>query len=224
MILALALVIAAECFVARSLEFRRGVMMQPHATELRHLPSAEMRVRNKGDNMVGFGKYGPKYADEKTWDEVLTDDPGYCRWVLKLRGPRFLSYPGARELQDWLREQQGRDNNVVWLFHYTDTASAKSILSSHCMLPSIRAKTGDAHEGDGIYFTSLQQDTPYAILHENNYDGARRMRGQEAYVRVRRKKLPGVVRASTDRDVWILRTTKPLDLENGGGEGGSTVV
>ena len=76
----------------------------------------------------------------------------------------------------------------------------------------------DAHEGDGIYFTSLQQDTPYAILHENNYDGARRMRGQEAYVRVLRKKLPGVVRASTDKDVWLLPTTKPLDLEKMGAE------
>ena len=74
------------------------------------------------------------------------------------------------------------------------------------------SQTGDAHEGDGVYFTSLQQDTLYAVLHENNYDGAGG-RGRRPTC-VRRKNLPGVVCASTnDRDVWVLPTTKPLDLK-----------
>jgi len=215
----LALIVAAECFVAPSLSAARHG--QPHATEPKHL--TEMKARNRGDNMVWFGKY----ADEKTWDEVLRDDPGYCSWVLMQRGQRFLSYPGARELQEWLREQKttaersvSSPEKDVWLFHYTNTESAKEIMSSGCLMPSIQAISGDALGGDGVYFTELQQATPYLTLHDNNYDGARRLRGQEAYVRVRREKMPGVVRVSTslDRNVWVLPTKKPLDLAKAGAE------
>ena len=93
-------------------------------------------------------------------------------------------------------------------------------MDSGFLNPSIRAFSGDAREGDGIYFTSLKQDTPYSVLHENNYDRARNLRAQNVYVRVRRKKIPAVVRASTspDRDVWVLPTTKPLDLDEVGAE------
>ena len=181
--------------------------------------------------MMWFGKY----ENELTWKEVLVKDPQYCNWVLNQRSSR----PGFQEFQRWLMKQaaqprqaqprqakprqapprQSQDDNVVWLFHYTNTDAAKEIRNSQCLLPSIQAKTGDAHEGDGVYFTSLQQNTPYAVLFANNYDGARRKRGQEAYVRVRRNKLPGVIRASTnDRDVWVLPTTKPLDLKKTGAE------
>ena len=193
---------------------------------------------HEGDNVVWFGKY----ANEKTWDEVLTDDPAYCEWVLRQEGPRFQSFPGAPQFQKWLREQKmppakktpteksekkpkksgakNKRSEPEWLYHYTSTPSAEEIRDSGSLNPSIRAVSGDAREGDGIYFTSLKQDTPYSVLHENNYDGARRLRAQNVYVRVRRKKIPAVVRAPTspDRDVWVLPTTEPLDLEEVGAQ------
>ena len=231
--MALALVVLAQCFMAPPLAARCGAMVQQNQQLRQRLPScAEMK--DKGDYIVLFGKY----ADEKTWDELLTDDPPYCEWVLGLGRQRLQSLPGAPELQKWLREQKmqpakktstqkpkksgakNKRSELKWLYHYTSTERAKQILSSHSLNPSIRAVSGDAREGDGIYFTSLKQNTPYSVLHENNYDGARRMRAQNAYVRVRRKKIPDVLRASTspDRDVWVLPTTKPLDLDEVGAE------
>ena len=234
--MALALVVLAECFMAPPLGARCGSIVQQD-TELRQRLPSGAEMKDKGDYMVLFGKY----ADEKTWDELLTDDPPYCEWVLGLGRQRLQSLPGAPELQKWLREQtmqpaktptqkskkkpkksgtKSKRSELEWLYHYTSTERAKEILSSHALNPSIRAVSGDARQGDGIYFTSLKQDTPYSVLHENNYDGARRLRAQNVYVRVRRKKIPAVVCASTspDRDVWVLPTTEPLDLEEVGAQ------
>ena len=162
--------------------------------------------------------------------------------LLRQGRERLQSFRGALELQKWLREQKmppakktpteksakkpkksgakKKRSEVEWLYHYTSTESAEEIKYSGFLNPSIRTVSGDAREGDGIYFTSLKQNTPYSVLHENNYDGARRLRAQNAYVRVRRKKIPAVVRAPTspDRDVWVLPTTEPLDLDEVGAE------
>ena len=236
--MALALVVLAECFMAPPLAARCGAMVQQDTRLRQRLPSGvEMKKTNKGDNVVWFGKY----AYRKTWDEVLTDDPAYCEWVLRIDSERFRS-PYAPQFQKWLREQKmppakktptkkfekkpkksgakTKRSEPEWLYHYTSTQSAEKILDSGSLNPSIRAVSGDAREGDGVYFTSLKQDTPYSVLHENNYDGARRLRAQNVYVRVRRKKIPAVVRAPTspDRDVWVLPTTEPLDLDEVGAE------
>ena len=83
---------------------------------------------------------------------------------------------------------------------------------------------GDAFHGDGVYFTSLDPETTsYAELHENNYDGARRRRGQEAYVVVEAAKVPRLrdashwVRGGAPRDIFVAQGKKSLKLSKVGG-------
>ena len=159
-----------------------------------------------GDNVIWFGKY----KDEKTWEEVLLEDPDYCEWVLSRRAERYLSLPGFAAFQRWLRKYKGRQRQL--LYHYTDTASAKAILGSGVLKPSLKS-AGDAHYGDGVYFTSLPQTTSYGTLHENNYDGSRKQRGQEAFVIVDRAKVPNLMQVDhPDRDIFVALRSDPLVL------------
>ena len=96
-------------------------------------------------------------------------------------------------------------------------------MSSGVLMPSLKS-SGDAYYGDGVYFTSLPQTTGYAKLHENNVDGSRKYKGQEAYVVVDRAKVPNLRDAShfneqgrSHRDIFVALGTEPLDLSKVGG-------
>lgn len=166
-----------------------------------------MMRQNDGERMIWFGKY----KDEKTWEEVLLEDPAYCDWILS-QPTRLGGVTGFAAFQKWLMAVKSRRPAGV-LYHYTDTSSAKAILGSGVLLPSLKS-SGDAYYGDGVYFTSLSpQNTTYAALHDNNYDGALQQRGQEAYVAVDRAKIPRLVQVDRlDRDVFVALRSKPLAL------------
>jgi len=81
------------------------------------------------------------------------------------------------------------------LYHYTNSAAIEKIFDTATMLPSIRAETGDASEGDGVYFTSLPPWAAPDVLLENNFDGAARTTPQ----RYNETRLGGYVHLETRR-------------------------
>ena len=163
--------------------------------------------------MIKFGKY----QDELTWKEVLDKDTQYCEWVLN-KGSQ--TQPRFREFQRWLIKEAPQPR---LLYHYTDSKAAKKILGSGVLKPSLKS-VGDAFHGDGVYFTSLDPETTsFAELHENNFDGARKYKGQEAYVVVEAAKVPRLRDAShwdrggSPRDIFVAQGKKPLELSKVGG-------
>ena len=161
---------------------------------------------------------------ELTWKEVLDKDPQYCKWVLsRTKPPRPARNPalaGVRRAQP--RPAAGparRSTTTTWCGSSIIPARSPPPQPPNVCCRAFAPETGDAHEGDGVTRVSLQQDTPYAVLHENNYDGAVPKARQEAYASCGARNCQASSCASTnDRDVWVLPTTKPLDLKKTGAE------
>ena len=167
----------------------------------------------RGHKKLTFGQYrGRSFA----W--VRRKDPEYCAWALEQQAPRASDLAAFQSFLRSQRQVKATARRPQPIYHYTDTASAKKILGSGMLKPSLR-ENGDALHGDGVYFTSLPQTTGYQELHENNYDGSRKRRGQEAFVTVDRNKVPGLVQVddAVGRDVLVARRSRPLDLSEVGG-------
>ena len=184
----------------------------PACSPRRDVRAAAWRGRGSGNERLSFGQYRGK-----TFAWVRREDPEYCAWALDQSAPRTSD---LATFQSFLRKPQAKATarRPQPIYHYTDTTSAKKILGSGVLKPSLREK-GDALHGDGVYFTSLPQTTGYKELHENNYDGSRKRRGQEAFVTVDRNKVPGLVQVddAAGRDVLVARRSRPLDLSEVGG-------
>ena len=167
----------------------------------------------RGHKKLSFGQYRGK-----SFARVRREDPEYCAWALEQSAPRTSNLAAFQSFLRSQRQVKATARRPQPIYHYTDTASAKKILGSGVLKPSLK-KDGDAFYGDGVYFTSKPQTTGYKELHENNYDGSRKRRGQEAYVTVDRNKVPGLVQVddAAGRDVLVARRSRPLDLSEVGG-------
>ena len=179
----------------------------------RDVRAAAWRGRGGGNEKISFGKYqGKSFA----W--IRREDPEYCAHMLERPTKRSSDLAAFQSFLRSRRQVKATARRPQPIYHYTDTASAKKILGSGVLKPSLK-KDGDAFYGDGVYFTSKPQTTGYKELHENNYDGSRKRRGQEAYVTVDRNKVPGLVQVddAAGRDVLVARRSRPLDLSEVGG-------
>jgi hypothetical protein len=58
-----------------------------------------------GDSLVGFGEHR-----DKTYDQLLREDPGYCSWVLQRYGEDEQPSPSLSLLAEWLKFQGFEDS------------------------------------------------------------------------------------------------------------------
>jgi hypothetical protein len=103
---------------------------------------------------------------------------------------------------------------MVKLYHYTSAEGCQGILVDGVIRRS-KDTTRDAILGQGVYLTSLPPWTRDMKLLKNNWDGRserailRKLDNLHYYIEFNSKHLPGVVRSSGKRDVWVV----PYDID-----------
>jgi hypothetical protein len=98
---------------------------------------------------------------------------------------------------------------MVKLYHYTSAKGCQGILVDGVIRRS-RGTTGDAVLGHGVYLTALPPWTKDMKLLTNNWDGGSerailsKLDNLHYYIEFDSEHLPGVVKCSGDRDIWMV--------------------